>query len=206
MKAVCSVPKESCLPQSNVKAFQTMMTGWLREPLKMGSVVPSSRSLAQLMAAQARVHPDAYVMELGPGTGPMTKAMLDNGLNPSRLILIERDEDMYEFVRKKFPQVTVIHGDAANLIEALPKDAIGNITDIVSSLPLLAMPNELRREIIQQAFAVMEPDGRYIQFSYGLIPPFSPDHLNLKVTKAGRVWDNFPPAAVWVYEKTQIGF
>jgi phospholipid N-methyltransferase len=63
------------------------------------------------------------------------------------------------------------------------------------------MPRDLVRSIIQQSFAVMRPGGKFIQFSYGLIPPFGPHHLNLSVYLAARVWDNLPPATVWVYEQ-----
>lgn len=183
-------------------SWQVVFKRWLRDPLGIGLVTPSSKSLSRLMAAQIPEPHNAYVLELGPGTGPITQAMLDLGVRPDRLILIERDAQMTEFVQKKFPQLRVINADAADMIDAIPREMLGNVRAVVSSLPLLAMPNELRRAIIQQAFALMEPDGHYVQFSYGLIPPFSPTHLNLRVYKAGRVWDNFPPAAVWVYEKT----
>lgn len=183
-----------------IAAWKFFIREWLRQPLKVAAIAPSSPSLARMMAAQIS-SPNPMVLELGPGTGPLTRGILESGVPPERLVLVERSLNMVEFLRAQNPALQIFHGDAGELDTLLDQDQIGHFTDVVSGLPLLSMRRETRREILQQAFAVMAPGGRFIQFSYGLIPPLDPEHLNLKVRLAGRVWENLPPATVWVYEK-----
>lgn len=185
---------------SQLAAWKFFIKEWLRQPLKVASIAPSSSALGQAMAAEiSKDRP--CVLELGPGTGPLTEEILNSGVPYDRLVLVENNDNMIEFLRDKFPTLNVVSGDALHLDSILDENMIGQFTDVVSGLPLLSMRRETRRQIVQQAFAVMQEKGRFIQFSYGLIPPLDPEHLNLTVRQSTRVWENLPPATVWVYEK-----
>jgi phosphatidylethanolamine/phosphatidyl-N-methylethanolamine N-methyltransferase len=186
---------------STIASLKVFFKEWLRQPLKVAAIAPSMPPLGRFMAAQIS-SPDGLVLELGPGTGPLTQEILNHGIKPDKLVLVERNENLANFMRKKFPDVRTIEGDASELDKILPPETIGEFTDVVSGLPLLTIPRDICRAIMQQSFAVMKPGGRFIQFSYGLLPPFSPKHLNLNVRLAGRVWENIPPVTVWVYEKS----
>jgi phosphatidylethanolamine/phosphatidyl-N-methylethanolamine N-methyltransferase len=179
-----------------------MLKEWLRQPLGVASVKPSSQALGRAMARQIP-GVNARVLELGPGTGPLTRAILDYGIAPENLYLIERNPNFAALMQQKFPNLHCITGDATALDRILPANLIGDFDAVVSGLPLLSMRRETRRQIVQQSFAVMRPGGVYIQFTFGLIPPFDPKHLNLRVRLAARVWENFPPATVWVYQQPQ---
>lgn len=186
---------------STISSLKVFFKEWLRQPLKVAAIAPSMPPLGRFMAAQIS-SPNGLVLELGPGTGPLTQEILNYGVAPERLVLVERNENMAKFMRKKFPNVRTIEGDASQLDQILPPETVGEFTDVVSGLPLLTIPRDVCREIMLQSFAVMKPGGRFIQFSYGLLPPFSPKHANLSVRLAGRVWENIPPVTVWVYEKS----
>jgi len=185
---------------SHAASWKLFIKEWLRQPLKVASIKPSSQALGRAMAAQLS-HDNPLVLELGPGTGPLTREILNSGIPRDKLHLIERSDNLYDFIKQKFPDIMTVHGDASKMTELLPDDCIGNYSDVISGLPLLSMPRDVVRSIIQQSFAVMRPGGKFIQFSYGLIPPFGPHHLNLSVYLAARVWDNLPPATVWVYQQ-----
>ncbi len=190
---------------STIASLKVFFKEWLRQPLKVAAIAPSMPPLGRFMAAQISSANDALVLELGPGTGPLTQEILNAGVAPDRLVLVERNTNLAAFMQNKFPNLQTIEGDACALDQILPAEMVGEFTDVVSGLPLLTMPRHVRRQIMQQAFAVMKPTGRFIQFSYGLIPPFGPKHLNLTVRLAGRVWENIPPVTVWVYEKNNSG-
>lgn len=179
--------------------WRFMVKEWLRQPLGVASIKPSSAALARFMAQQIP-HSNAQVVELGPGTGPMTQAILARGIAPDRLFCVEKNPNFAGLIHARFPTVPCIIGDATELDRLLPADRIGQIDTVISGLPLLSMRRETRRVIVQQSFAVMRPGGVFVQFSYGLIPPFDPDHLQLSVRLAGRVWENLPPAGVWIYQ------
>jgi phosphatidylethanolamine/phosphatidyl-N-methylethanolamine N-methyltransferase len=176
--------------------------GWLRSPLEVGIPVASSRSLARAMAAQIEVGPDEYVLELGAGTGAVTRALLSAGIRPQRLVIIERDQGFLHQLKHNFPQAIILKGDARNLKELLQQHQITNVAYVVSSLPLLNMPQPMRHDIVRAAFDVIKPSGMYIQYTYGLLSPLSPEHqrkIGISGQVAKRVWRNFPPARVWCY-------
>ncbi len=185
---------------SAASSWKILFKEWLRQPLKVASVKPSSPALGRAMAREI-LSPNPKVLELGPGTGPLTREILNVGVLPNDLYLIERSEILYHHIKQKFPDLKSFLGDAQNMLQIIPDHMHGEFTDVVSGLPLLSLPREVCRTIIQQSFAIMKPGGRFIQFSYGLIPPFGAHHLNLQVRLAARVWDNLPPATVWVYQQ-----
>lgn len=181
---------------------------WLKSPLTVASVTPSSPQLAKAMA-DCLPPKEGVVVELGGGTGPITRVLLNNVESPSDLIVVERDKHFCEFLRKRFPGVTVVNGDACDLAalvaDVAPRRAVRGV---VSGLPLLSMSGNVQRKIVEQAVNVAGEDGRFIQFSYGLSSPMKKSierELELQVECAAHVWRNVPPAKVWVYQCSNCG-
>jgi phosphatidylethanolamine/phosphatidyl-N-methylethanolamine N-methyltransferase len=170
---------------------------WLRAPHRIGAIAPSSRFLARAMATQVDLRRPGPVIELGGGTGSVTKALLEAGLAVDRLIVVERDVRLYKMLRRRFPQLRIVLGDARQLIELLRPLGIDAVSAVVSSLPLVAMSKAMRRQIIDQSFALLGEAGRFVQYTYSLTSPLAGFGLRGRV--AARVWLNVPPAAVWSY-------
>ncbi|HUO92047.1 MAG TPA: methyltransferase domain-containing protein [Rhizomicrobium sp.] len=149
------------------------------------------------MAAQI---PHGPVLELGPGTGVITEAVLARGTAPGALTLIEYDPHFANLLRTRFPGVTVIRGDAFDLARTLGQAQ--SFAAVVSGLPLLNFPREARASLLQQIFARLQPGAPFVQFSYGVKPPV-PAPEGASVTRAAFIAFNIPPARVWVYRKTE---
>ena len=179
---------------------------WLRNPLQTASIAPSGRGLAQAMVDE--LPPDAHrVIELGGGTGSVTRALLAHGLRRDNLLVVELSDSLHAHLRKRFPNVRVALGDASDLPEIAAHCGFlaGGLADaIVSSLGLLAMPEDLQRRILAASFSCLRPGGRFIQFTYGPQAPVAEpvaDALRLKVRRGGFILRNVPPATVYVYER-----
>ena len=144
---------------------------WFDNPILTGAVSPSSRSLARMMARA--VDPDGIgpIVELGPGTGPITEALLKRGVAARRLVLVEFDAAFCKLLRKRFPGVQVVNGDAYNLRESLDGVLAVPAAAVVSSLPLLNKPDAQRLALLDDAFALMGPSGAFVQFTYGMTSP-----------------------------------
>lgn len=169
----------------------------LKRPKGIGAVAPSSGTLARALAQQL---PDTRgpVLELGPGTGVVTEAILARGLAADALTTIEYDPEFARLVAEKFPGVHVIRGDAFDLARTLGPSSPAQFSAIVSGLPLLNFPVNERAQFITQALARLAPGAPFIQFSYGMHPPVPPPG-GASVTRAAFVALNIPPARVWVY-------
>ena len=125
--------------------------------MRSGAVAVSSPELAAAMARQVPRHPDGYVVELGGGTGSVTRALLASGVPAQRLVVIERDPTLHRYLSDHFPGVRVLLGDAVHLPSLLRRHEIGPVAAIVSSLPLLSLKRSIQLRIGAQAFAVLEP-------------------------------------------------
>jgi phosphatidylethanolamine/phosphatidyl-N-methylethanolamine N-methyltransferase len=175
---------------------------WLKAPHQIGAVAPASRHLARAMADQIAPEAD-LVIELGGGTGNITQALLDAGLPPERLIVVERDPAFYVLLKKRFPLLKVLRGDATRLRALLAPLGISRAAAIVSSLPLLSMPSPLRQRIVEESFALLADRGTLIQYTYGAFSPLRRRKSGLKGEIAERVWRNFPPASVWRFRRRE---
>ena len=164
-------------------------------PRTVGALGPSGMRLGAAIAAEVDPAREGPVLELGPGTGVVTKALLARAVAPERLTCIEYDAVFAQALRLKFPRVRVIEGDAFRLQEIVG-DA--RFAAIASSLPLLNFPMELREAFMADALSRLLPGAPLVQFSYGLKPSV-PAPTGATVTLAARVWRNLPPAKVWVY-------
>jgi phosphatidylethanolamine/phosphatidyl-N-methylethanolamine N-methyltransferase len=140
------------------------------------------------------------VVEFGPGTGRFTEAILARGVPPENLTLFELDEEFVDHLRQKFPGVTV-HNRPAQDAAALVTEPVACV---ISGLPLLSMPAEVREGIVGAAFRILAPRGRYVQFTYGPHPPLPPETiamLRLTVNKGHKIWANLPPATVYRFRR-----
>src|SRR4051812_23635110 len=159
---------------------------WLKNPLKIGAVAASSPELAAAMARHIPHAGEGYVVELGGGAGPVTRAILDTGVSPDRLIVVERDPVLHRHLAERYPNVRVLQGDAMHLQQLLRREKIHPVTAIVSSLPLLSMKKAIQHRIGAQAFAVLEPGAPFIQFTYGFFSPLNRNRLGVQGTVEDR--------------------
>ena len=171
---------------------------WIKKPLAVGAVTPSSKPLARTMAQYVDPRGDGPVIELGPGTGPITEALVEHGVDPSRLVLIEFNPTFCELLRRRFPEATVVQADAYHLRESLAHVARHGASAIVSGLPLMTKPLRLRLRLLREALALLAPQAPFVQFTYAVVPPI-PKLAGVKVEASERIWRNMPPARVWVY-------
>lgn len=175
--------------------------GLIVRPKNVGALVPSSPALAKAIAAQVDVARAGPVLELGPGTGVVTEALIEHGVAEERLIAIEYDPDFTKLVARRFPRARVLRGDAFQFARMLDGTVDQPYAAIVSGLPLLNFPVETRRALIESALGRLAPGAPYIQFSYGTKPSI-PGTDRYTVKRAALVWKNLPPARVWVYRAT----
>jgi len=187
----------------NMKAeSQLLFRLWLKNPLKIGAVTVSSPELARAMARQI---PHGalmgYVVELGGGTGAVTRAILDAGVAPANLIVVERDPTLHRLLTQRYPDVRVILGDACDLRRLMAETGISDIKAIVSSLPLLSMKKAVQYRIGAAAFDVLAPGAPFIQFTYGFFSPLPHRRLGAAAQIKGWVLQNFPPASIWAYRR-----
>lgn len=174
---------------------------WIEKPLAIGAVTPSSKALARTMAAYVDPNVSGPVVELGPGTGPVTEALVEQGVDPSRLVLVEFNPTFCRLLRSRYPAAKVIQGDAYSLRRVLADYLREPAAAVVSGLPLFTKPLRMRLRLIYEAFSLMLPEAPFVQFTYATIPPI-PKTLDRVTTEASeRIWLNIPPARVWVYRK-----
>ena len=176
---------------------------WIVNPQRTGAVAPSSPQLGAAMARWLPRKPDSYVLELGPGTGAVTDALLKHGLREDRLIAIEKNLTLAKLLRKRFHHAHIIAGDAwdlDSLLADLPRP-VESVGAVISSLPLLNFPKEQADALAQKIRGVLEPKGRWVQYSYQIVKDRSRGGEDFKMISSRIVWFNLPPARVSVYQK-----
>jgi phosphatidylethanolamine/phosphatidyl-N-methylethanolamine N-methyltransferase len=152
------------------------------------------------MASYVDPGEDLPVIELGPGTGVVTKALIERGVKPSRIIAIEYSPEFCRMIRDRFPGVTVIEGDAYDLDTTLGGRA-DRASAVVSSLPLVARPLEDRVRLVEAGLRRMEPGRAFVQFSYLRKGPIEAAPPTFTMEASPWVWMNIPPARVWRYRQ-----
>ncbi len=173
----------------------------LKNPRQLGAVAPSSRHLGALLARHTIVDDFSPIIELGGGTGALTRALINTGLNPSRLYVIELDPALATYLKSALPQVNVIHGNAAELDQILPPEVIGKVHRVVSGLPMINIPESIQRKILESCFKIMAPGGAYLQYTYSPRSSIDIKAHHLKKKRLGTIFRNLPPATVWQYTK-----
>lgn len=179
---------------------------WLENPLLAGAVSPSSRFLARVMAHAVDPRGHAPIVELGPGTGPVTEALIEKGVDPARLVLVEYDAGFCDLLARRFPGARIVQGDAYDLAATLANALDAPPVAVVSSLPLLTRPEAIRLRLLADALDMMEPDGVFVQFTYGLVSPVPRIRKGHRLTwfeadASAPVLRNLPPARVWAYRR-----
>jgi phosphatidylethanolamine/phosphatidyl-N-methylethanolamine N-methyltransferase len=174
---------------------------WIEKPLTMGAVTPSGKVLARTMAGYVDPSIPGPVIELGPGTGPVTEALVEQGVDPSRLVLIEYNPDFCRLLRARYPDATVIRGDAYALHRVVGSMLSAPAAAIVSGLPLVTKPLKTRIRLIREAFRLMQPSAPFVQFTYAVLSPIPKALTGVSMEASERIWMNVPPARVWVYRK-----
>lgn len=168
-------------------------------PKQISAIAPSSRRLARAMARDLGPH-TGRVVEFGPGTGRLTQGILDAGVKPADLTLFEMSADFTAHLRAGFPGVTVHNTGAQHAAQLVPKGAGA----VISGLPLMSMPLDLREAIVRAAFDLLAPDGIYVQFTYGSkaqVPPDLQAKLGLTCRQTAYIWANLPPARVHTFRR-----
>jgi phosphatidylethanolamine/phosphatidyl-N-methylethanolamine N-methyltransferase len=173
---------------------------WIKKPLTMGAVTPSGKVLARTMARYVDPQGEGPVVELGPGTGPVTEALVEHGVHPSRLVLLEFNPTFCRLLAERFPEATVVHADAYRLRESLGSLTRHQTAAVVSGLPLMTKPLRMRMRLLREALALLQPNAPFVQFTYAVVPPI-PKLSGVKVEASERIWRNMPPARVWVYRQ-----
>lgn len=174
---------------------------WIEKPLSIGAVTPSGRVLARAMAAYVDPRVDGPIIELGPGTGPVTEALVAQGIDPARLILLEFDPHFCRLLRERYPAATVVQGDAYSLKRVLGGRLTQPASAVVSGLPLITKPLKTRLKLIYEAFGLMLPGAPFVQFTYATVPPIPKALDRVRAEASERIWMNIPPARIWIYRR-----
>jgi phosphatidylethanolamine/phosphatidyl-N-methylethanolamine N-methyltransferase len=172
---------------------------WLRAPLKVASIVPSSRHLGAAIADQIDPARPGWVVELGAGTGPVTEQLLARGIPPKRLFVLERDPALVRYLRERHPEPVLVEGDAFQLPDLLARYGVDRVHAVVCGIPLLSMPKADATRLVETCLKVLEPEGRLYQYTYSLFSPLPYREFGLAVRRVRRILFNIPPAAVWTY-------
>jgi phosphatidylethanolamine/phosphatidyl-N-methylethanolamine N-methyltransferase len=177
------------------------LRSWIEKPLHMGAVMPSGRVLARTMAQYVDIDSDGPVIELGPGTGAITNALIAHGVDQRRLVLVEYNPGFCALLRDRYPQATVVQGDAYALRDSLWNVLSAPASAVVSGLPLVTKPMLTRLKLIRDAFVALAPGSPFVQFTYSVAPPIPRSLPGVSTEASERIWMNLPPARVWVYRK-----
>jgi phosphatidylethanolamine/phosphatidyl-N-methylethanolamine N-methyltransferase len=202
-----SKPRLRTVPAPDTPGW-TFFRQWLKNPLAIAAISPSSRHLARQMVAE--LPPGTRrVIELGGGTGVFTQALLEHGIAPNDLMVLELNEELHHHLRRRFAEVHVVCADARDLPSVAQRSgyADGGPADaVISGLGLLSMSKPMQHAIVEAAFNTMGPEGRLIQFTYGPASPVAKEvleALHLNSRRGNFAWWNMPPATVYVYSRNR---
>ena len=196
--------------QSSVRALKKplrlddevrFLRSWIEKPLHMGAVMPSGRVLARTMAQYVDIKSTGPVVELGPGTGAITNALIEHGVDQKRLVLVEYNPGFCALLRDRYPLAKVVQGDAYALRDSLWDVLSAPASAVVSGLPLVTKPMLTRLKLIRDAFLALAPGAPFVQFTYSVAPPIPKSLPGVSTEASERIWMNLPPARVWVYRK-----
>lgn len=197
-------PERHAKPRSNhggpadvIRFLRSFVTA----PMRTGAQWPSGKALSRAMAEAVDLAVPGPIIELGPGTGVVTEALLARGVPPERLTMIEFSPQFVKLLSQRYKNVRLIHGDAYALPEHVRKLGLGPPAAVVSSLPLLTQPPARRLELLRAALRLMNPEGVFVQFTYFRDSPIPVDGVGVVTTVSPRIWLNIWPALVYSYRR-----
>ena len=134
----------------------------------------------------------------------MTEALVEAGVDPARLVLVESNPAFCRILHARYPEATLVQGDAYSMRRLLDALLLQPAAAFVSGLPLITKPITLRLRLIRDAFDLMVPDAPFVQFTYSVAAPLPKRIGGFSVEASERIWMNIPPARVWVYRKIDL--
>ncbi|PAQ11763.1 phospholipid N-methyltransferase PmtA [Mesorhizobium temperatum] len=175
--------------------------GWIDKPKAVGSIVPTSSITARKMASVVNPNSGLPVLEVGPGTGVITRAILAQGVKPENLYAVEYSPDFVRHLRQLYPGVNIIEGDAFNLDATLGDKSGLTFDSVVSGVPLLNFPVAQRIAYVESLLDRI-PTGRpIVQLTYGPLSPIPPGRGDYTVEHFHFVIRNIPPTQLWIYRR-----
>lgn len=175
--------------------------GWIDKPRAVGSIVPTSSVTARKMASVVDPSSGLPVLELGPGTGVITKAILQAGIKPENLWSIEYSQDFVRHLRRDFPGVNIIQGDAFDLDATLGDKPDTVFDSVISGVPLLNFPVPQRIAYVEDLLDRLPPGRPIVQITYGPVSPVPPGKGNYTVEHFDFILRNIPPSRLWIYRR-----
>ena len=172
---------------------------WLQKPLQIAAVTPSSKRFACVMAELVDLSRPGPVLELGAGTGSLTRGLLQAGCPAERLIALEREPRLVAALRRSFPGISTIVGDAAMLPEHLARNGVDRLCAVVSSLPIKWFSAAEQRQVVAPCLARLGPGGRFLQMTNAFTSPVATGPLGIAGERVAHVWRNLPPSQIWAY-------
>ena len=177
--------------------------GWIDKPRAVGSIVPTSTITARKMASIVDTKSGLPVLEVGPGTGVVTRAILAHGVKPENLYAVEYSADFVRHLRRLYPGVNVIEGDAFNLDKTLGDHKDMVFDSVVSGVPLLNFPVPQRVAYIESLLDRVPPGRPIVQLTYGPVSPVPPGRGNYTVERFHFILRNIPPTQLWIYRRSR---
>jgi phosphatidylethanolamine/phosphatidyl-N-methylethanolamine N-methyltransferase len=172
---------------------------WLQRPLQIAAITPSSARLATVMAGLVDLSRPGPVLELGAGTGSLTRGLLRGHCPPERVVALEREAALAATLRRDLPGISTITGDATELEAHLAERGIDRLCAVVSSLPIKWFPLSAQRDVLAPCLVRLGPGGTFLQLTNAFSSPIARQPLGLAGACVARVWRNLPPAQIWAY-------
>jgi phosphatidylethanolamine/phosphatidyl-N-methylethanolamine N-methyltransferase len=175
--------------------------GWIDGPKQVGAILPTSAVTAKRMASVIDPASGLPVLELGPGTGIITKAILKRGITPKNLVSIEYSTPFYHHLTRSFPGVNFINGDAFDLDTTLASLKDTKFDCVISAIPLLSFPMERRIALLEDLLDRLPPGRPVIQITYSPVSPIIAHPDRYRIKHFDFVMRNIPPAQLWSYSR-----
>jgi phosphatidylethanolamine/phosphatidyl-N-methylethanolamine N-methyltransferase len=195
-------PPHRAVPPSDRHIF---FRHWLKNPLGIGALLPSGARVARGMARELELDRPGAVLELGGGTGGVTRGLVAAGCPLERLIVIERERDLARYLARRFAGLRVICGDACDTGALLAEAGIERLASVVSSLPIKWFPLTAQRAVLDACFAKLGADGAFVQLTNALASPLPAAELGLAGEEVMRIWLHFLPVQIWRYRRPGDG-
>lgn len=172
---------------------------WLRNPLGIGAVLPSGAPVGRAMAREIALDRSGAILELGGGTGGLTRGLLGAGIPAERLVIVEREPDLAAALRGRFPMLRVIEADARGIRTVLARLEGGRLAAVVSSLPIKWFPLPAQRAILESCLDALGAGGPFLQMTNALTSPVPIERLGIVGEEVARIWGHLPPVQIWRY-------